>query len=215
MKGSFKYLLVAVLMICYTDLNGQFRYGQLVGINLSQLTLKRADVNFSPKITPGVHFGGYIELPVTRHIIFQPALLFTSKGSSYKSDSAFFSISPIYAEFPLNVLINFGSGTMKFTIFGGPYVAIGIGGNKLDPGGVLHNLSFGNKRTDDFKRLDIGYNIGAGLSIGGFLISAQYGMSVINLNPSGGEENEMKNRVSGITVTMPLYSKGWADSTEK
>jgi len=208
MKSIFKHTALLLIIILYsTDLKCQLEYGQVIGLNLSELALRTADIRYHPEITPGIHFGGFIRLPVTDRLAFQPALIFTAKGSSYKSDSAFFSISPIYVEIPCNFFLTVGSGAVKLTMFAGPYFAFGVGGNVLDPGKPFRNIVFGNGENDDIRRYDLGVNAGAGVNISGFLLTAQYGTSLVNLWPGKAGNNELKNMVTGITLFLPLTAK--------
>lgn len=187
-------------MVPFTNLNGQLKHGQIFGVNLSTMTLKTEGKIYNPKISPGIHFGGFFELPVTRNFVFEPALVFSAKGSVYKIDSTQFSISPIYMEVPLILSYSFGRGAIKIKLFAGPYFACGIGGNTLKTGGVFKNIIFGSGENDNLKRFDVGLNLGAGLNIKGFLICAQYGTGLVNLAPEAKADTEIKNRVIGISL---------------
>jgi len=207
MRRVLNYITVLSFAFCSATLQGQPKYGQIIGINLSSMSYTTGEKSYVPCISPGIHFGGFLELQLKKHLSFKPALIFTAKGSSYKTDSSQFSISPIYAEIPVNILVSFGSGDIKLTFYAGPYIACGIGGNSLPSGGTFQNLNFGSGAQDDIRRFDLGFNAGAGLNIRGFLVSAQYGESLINLSPPAKRDTELKNRVTGISVTMPLAGR--------
>jgi Outer membrane protein beta-barrel domain len=207
MKISLKYVLLILLMVSFNDLHGQLRYGQVFGVNLSTMTYNAMGISYKPKISGGIHFGGFLELPIAENFVFQPELLFSAKGSVYKIDSVQYSISPIYAEIPLIFSYSVGFENFKFTLFAGPYFACGIGGNTLVTGGQYKNISFGSGENDDLERFDIGLNLGSGFTIKGFLICAQYGFSLINLAPSSKAETELKNTVIGISLISSMGEK--------
>ena len=207
MKAIPKYLLVIFLLTTFQALQAQIRFGQIFGVNLATMTLKTEGKNYVPKISPGIHFGGALEIPIAGNLIFQPALLFSAKGSVYETDSVEFSISPIYLEVPVMLFYSIGSENLRLTFYAGPYVACGIGGNTLATGGQFKNISFGNGEYDDLERFDIGMNMGAGLYIKGFLISAQYGSGLTNLAPSSKADTEIKNRVIAISLITSLSGR--------
>ena len=207
MRGYLKYILVIFLMVSLTDLYGQLKYGQIFGLNLSTMSLKIDGKIYNPKISPGIHFGGFLELPVTRNFVFEPALVFSAKGSVFKTDSTEFSISPIYIEVPLIATYSFGWDVLKITLFAGPYFACGIGGNTLKTNDVFRNITFGPRANNDLKRFDIGLNMGAGLNIKGLLICAQYGKGLTNLAPEAKADTEMRNRVIGISFISSFSDK--------
>jgi len=146
-----------------------------------------------------IHFGQYFEIPFNDNFAFEPAFKFSAKGADYEIDSTDYSISPIYFEVPLNVKLKLGSGSVKVSIYGGPYIACGIGGYKIVSDGPLKDLRYGNKDYSDLKRFDIGYNLGAGISIKGFSVSVQYGVGLSDIAPVTALNTEMKNQVIGIT----------------
>ncbi|MGD0584067.1 MAG: porin family protein [Bacteroidales bacterium] len=207
MKVALKYVLVILLLVSYTDLHGQFRYGQIIGVNFATISYEKMGVSYKPTNSTGIHFGGFIELPITGRLVFQPTLLFSAKGSVYKTDSTQYSISPIYMEIPLIISYSIGSEVVKFTVFAGPYFACGVGGNTLVTGGQYKNISFGSGENDDLDRFDIGLNLGAGLSIKGFLICAQYESGLTNVSPSAKPDTEMKNKVIGISLISSFGEK--------
>jgi hypothetical protein len=207
MNSFLKYITAFFLFTFLADLNGQIRYGQIIGLNLSTMTMINEGKSYTPKISPGIHFGGAIELPLGRNFFFQPALLFSAKGSVYKIDTLQYSISPIYAEVPVIISYSFGSEVIKITLFAGPYFACGIGGNTLLTGGQFKNISYGSDVSNDLKRFDIGIYSGAGLNIKGFLICAQYEYGLTNLSPPVSADSEMKNRVLAISFVSAFGNR--------
>ncbi len=207
MKNYFKYGLAIFFFIAFTEVRGQVYPRYIFGVNLSTITMKIKGLSSRPEMPAGIHFGGSIEIPVTPNLTFQPALIFSSKGSNYKIDTIDIAISPIYIEIPLNVVYCFGSGPSRVFVFAGPYFACGVGGYKLETGKVFSYLSYGSGETRDLKPLDVGFNFGAGVNIKGFIISAQYGIGMANISPVTGGGSEMKNKVIGFSISSLFARK--------
>jgi hypothetical protein len=201
MKTFLKVSLVVFLAFTFTHLNAQVKSGFIFGINLSTMTINVPGLSSNPTTPVGIHFGRIFEIPLSRHISFQPAFLFSAKGSDYKIDTSNISISPIYIEIPVNALFCFGSEAFKVFIYAGPYFAFGMGGYKIESGAPLKDIKWGSKGNDDLKPFDVGLNFGAGINIKGFLISGQYGLGLANLSPVTSDNSEIKNKVIGISIS--------------
>lgn len=207
MKKLLRPILAILLISSFTEIDAQIRSGYVFGLNLATMTLNINGIHPYQKIQPGIHFGGVIELPVAGNLTLQPGLLFSAKGSIYKIDSVEYSISPIFLEVPVLVQYSIGSDKIKLSLFTGPYFACAIGGYKVGSDERIHGLSFGSGEEKDLRHFDIGFDFGAGINIGGFIISAQYGMGLLNLNPESKDIMEMKNKVIGLSVSSFLEKK--------
>jgi hypothetical protein len=207
MKSYIKIVIVILLFVAFPDLNAQVKPGYIFGLNLSAMTLKTEGLTYEPKISAGIHYGGYLELPVSDNFALRPNLLFSAKGSNYKTDTAEFSISPVYLEISVFAIYSIGSEVLKLSFFAGPYLACGISGYKIDSRGDMEDISYGSREYNDMKPFDFGLNFGAGLNIKGTLISVQYGKGLANLSPLSNTDNEMKNKVIGISVSSSLSGK--------
>ena len=203
MKTTLKSLLVIIMMLAFTGLQAQVKFGPKVGVNLSTMTLKSSGVSFDPKMLVGFHAGLISEIGLTDNLKLQPGILYSSKGSKYEvtlfEETFDFTMAPAFIEVPVNLMYSFGPGETKFNVFAGPYFAYGIGG-KFKSDGESEDLSFGTSEDDDMKPFDIGVNFGVGVNIKGFLISAQYGLGLANLTTEDTGDTEMKNQVIGISV---------------
>jgi hypothetical protein len=204
MKAKFKYLLPILFLAFFSDLSAQIGFRSIIGLNFATISLTSQGKTYSPRNSTGINFGGSLELPLARNLYFEPALIFSAKGSVYRTDSTEYSISPIYLEVPLILSYSFGWDAFKVTIFAGPYFACGVGGNTLMTGGQFQNIIYGSGENDDLKRFDIGLKLGGGFNIKGFLICAQYGSSLTNISPTAKVNTEMKNKVFGITLISPF-----------
>jgi hypothetical protein len=201
MKIYLKFALAILIMVSFTDIYAQIKPGYIFGLNLSTVTLKTKGISSKPKTPAGIHFGGFLEIPLSGNFVLQPGLLLSAKGSNFKIDSTEFSLAPVYLEIPVIAVYSFGSDALKISLFAGPYFACGIGGYKIQSEGGFKYLSFGSGENKDLKPFDIGLNFGAGVNIRGFMISAQYGIGLLNVLPSTAVDSEIKNKVIGISIS--------------
>ncbi|MDP2888459.1 MAG: hypothetical protein Q8P34_05750, partial [Bacteroidota bacterium] len=67
------------------------------------------------------------------------------------------------------------------------------------------NISFG--KAGDMKLFDFGLNIGAGIRMDDILVRIQYGYGLTNLDTEDSSNNEIKNRVIGISIGCMFSSK--------
>jgi hypothetical protein len=201
MKIYLKSALAILLMVSFTDAQAQIKPGYIFGLNLSTVTLKTKGISSKPETPAGIHFGGFLEIPIKGNFALQPGLLLSAKGSNFKIDSTEFSLAPVYLEVPVMVVYSFGSDAVKISLFAGPYFACGIGGYKIESEGGFKYLSFGSGENKDLKPFDIGLNFGAGVNIKGFMISAQYGIGLLNILPSTTTDSEIKNKVIEISIS--------------
>jgi hypothetical protein len=207
MKRYLKTILVIVLTVAFPVVKAQVKTGYIIGINRSSMTMKTVGVCSDQKTQTGIHFGGIFEIPVAGNLTFQPRVLLSAKGSNYKIDTVEYSISPIFIEVPVMAGYSFGSETFRVFIYAGPYFACGIGGYKIGSGGEMQSINYGEGEDNDLKHFDLGLNFGAGISIKGFRISAQYGMGLANISPVTTDDTEMKNKVIGISLSSLIARK--------
>jgi hypothetical protein len=201
MKLLLKSTMVIFLAAGLASVQAQIKSEYLFGINLSTMSVKKNGISYNPDMPVGFHFGGFFEIPVNDYFDLQPCLLFSAKGANYVIDTLDFTISPIYIEIPVNALYSFGSDHVKVSLAAGPYIAFGIGGYKIESGGALKTIRYGSGENVDLKTFDAGVNLGARLSIGGFMISLQYGIGLTNISPVASNDSEIKNQVIGISVS--------------
>jgi len=201
MKNYLKSGLVIFLTVTSMQLNAQLKSEYVFGINLSTMTVRSNGISYPAERPVSVHFGRYFEIPFNKYLFLHPSMLFSAKGTDYTHDSTDISLAPIYFEIPVNVELRFGTRTFKMSVFGGPYFACGIGGYKIVTGSELRQLRYGSGDYYDLRRFDVGYNLGTGISIKGFRISVQYGISLSNISPLRTAGSEIKNQVIGITLS--------------
>ena len=201
MNSCLKYLLAFLIVVDSFDGIAQVRTGQMVGFNFSNMELSAGGSPIKAEGATGIHYGLIFSIPANDNFAFQPGIIFSAKGSSFMLDTLDISLSPIYIEIPLNAVLSFGGDAYGVTFFTGTYFSYGIGGTKIVSGGEAKEIAFGSGDSKDLRHFDIGLNFGAGFNIKRFLISAQYGLGLLNLSPSESNSTEMQNRIIGISLT--------------
>ena len=167
---------------------------------MSTLSIKIKRENINPNSAAGIHFGGYYEIPVSKHFALQPSMIFSAKGADYKIDTITISLAPAYIELPVNALLSFDLKFAKVSFFSGPYFAYAFGGYKNETGLPFKYISYGSGENHDLRPFDIGLNFGARLMIKEYEFSVQYGLGLSNISPVRGFNTEMKNRVVGFSI---------------
>ncbi len=206
MKIFLKYAPAIFLLVSMTNIDAQIKSGYIIGLNLSTMSMNTIDKSYDQKTITGIHFGRFIVLPVKGNFTFQPGLLFSSKGSSYKIDTVRYSITPIYIEISALAAYNFGPENYKISLFGGPYLACGISG-RLDSDAETRTISFGSSDNDDLKLFDAGLDFGGGIIYKRVMLSARYEFGLTNLSPVKTDDYEIKNKVTEISLTYMLKGK--------
>jgi hypothetical protein len=206
MKNLLKFVLVICLMLVFSNMQAQVKFGPKAGLNLSTMTLSYMGVSIDPTILIGFNVGVLSEIPLSGNLSIQPAILYSTKGSKFSVMSEEMQISPSFIEIPVNVVYKFDLGSIKVFLNAGPYAAYGIGG-KVDSGGESADIVFGTEETDDMKPMDFGLNIGAGIEISRIIISANYGLGLANLAPVTTDDEEFKTKVIGFSVAYLFGGK--------
>lgn len=204
-----KTILLATIVLVFgvRQTNAQVAFGIKGGLNISNLSAKEDGTKVKLYSKQGVHIGAMVILPVSNSVNIEPAVMYSNKGAKgddkdlninlYSNES----IKINYLEVPINVSYNINlSSTDKIKpfVFAGPYLGYAFSG-KLKTGNTTINLKIGDSNNDDFKPLDYGANIGAGVRFSNFQISTQYGIGLANLEP-GASTVKIKNGVFGLSI---------------
>ena len=199
-------LLLACTLLFAIHSIAQVRFGVRAGLNLAKMVGKSFE-GVTPKILPSYHLGGVVEFGITPNFGIETGLLLSGKGTKIQEKTAFVDIdataTPIYLEMPINLLFKLDAGNVKFHFFGGPYLGVGAGGKFTTTfmgQTESENIKFGKTDDSNFSPLDYGLNVGWGVEIHRFIIRAQYGLGLANLDPKARTEGENANRVIGISL---------------
>ena len=231
LKLSAASLLVLAATLAATTASAQttFHFGLRAGGNLAQQTLpKGGEPPFfvlSSESSNSALLSGQAGLVFEARfgrLAFQPALLFSQKG--VKSAGTLALVPPAqgqysydytdwhtttrtnWLELPLNFVYT-PKIDRGFQVFGGPYVALGIGGRQISSG--LETSSGGAPRRDislnspvvygsgNYQRFDAGVNLGIGYRAGPLQLQAGYGLGLRSLFTA----TDCYNRVAQLTAT--------------
>lgn len=180
------------------------------GLNLSNLSVKddAGDQDEDFTMNPGFHLGVSVNYPITEVISFEPGLLYTTKGCQmeydYPGEDISSSINFNYLEVPLTFKATKEFNDFNLYAAAGPYVAIGLNGKlkvKYDGETESEDIDWGNdEEEDDFKRLDLGLSLGAGIEVASFLLGVSYDLGLSNISTYQEEGASIKNKVLKISV---------------
>ncbi|MEO5947675.1 MAG: outer membrane beta-barrel protein [Chitinophagaceae bacterium] len=200
------------------------------GVNLANVSITSDGTADEANMLTSFQVGVIGDISVTSFLYIQPGIVFTGKGSKTQSgqptDANYYKseVNPYYIEIPVNVVLKapIGGGA-KFFAGAGPYVAIGVAGNrKLDY--KIAGVSFSRKDKIEFsnddpttggeegagfgilKRFDYGLNGTVGIEGKSVSISANYGLGLAKLQSgtTNGEDNNNKHRVLSFTIGFRL-----------
>ena len=161
------------------------------------------------KSKTGISIGGYVNIPVTDKISFEPGLQYAQKGYTMQGDlkidalkflgaNAGAKVEAHYIDIPLLLKAELAKG---LSIYAGPQVSYLVKNNLHLNAGIL-GISLYNDRldiTDNFNRVDMGLAGGIGYKFdNGFNIKAgyDYGLSKLDKN----DNFKAYNRVAKISV---------------
>jgi opacity protein-like surface antigen len=209
MKIFVKILIVAMMLSASANTFAQV-LGVKAGLNLSNVLAKDDNKTYSDdnKMKPGFHLGVTAEIPFEEMFSFETGLLFTQKG--YKYESSFMgttyegTLNLNYIEIPLNGKVSYDMGSAKIYGLLGPYVGFGLSG-KYKNDDEDSKVDWGSDEDeDDFKRLDFGLNVGAGVEIDALTVGISYGLGLANISPYSDGGYKVNNRVLAISIGYKL-----------
>jgi hypothetical protein len=142
--------------------NASPRFGVKIGFGLSNVgkdyTLNGTSYKYES--VGGLQAGVLLQVPLSKHFIFQPEAMLSVKGTDESTDDyPSYPLRTTVIELPLNLVYKIPTKANAFTIGGGPFIALGreyysrIFSNKMDIGanvlasyewplGVLLTLSY-------------------------------------------------------------------------
>ena len=170
----------------------------------------------------GFHIGATAEFPLTEIFSLETGLLISTKGVIYKQllteeDMDFeykFNLSPLYLDIPVTAKASFdiGGGAKIYGVFG-PYAAIGLSGKIKQEESINGattseeiDIEWGSDiESSNFKRMDFGLIMGAGVELNSIQIGLNYSLGLANISPQ--TNVKVNNRVLGISVGYKFGEK--------
>ncbi len=188
-------LVSVVLITCAANMfAAEVKGGFKVGLNLSNITVKDEDIDFS--MSTGVVLGGFVDIGFTDVVSFQPELLYSMKGAEYDEMGEKLEIRIHYLEIPLLLKIGvpIENASVKPYFLVGPALAIKVS-ESIKEGGV-------EETEDQAKGFDAGVVFGGGLEFGRVSVGARYNLGFMDIDKeeAGEEGDEVKNRAISLLI---------------
>ena len=191
-----KAVILSILAAC-CSLGAAAQVGITGGWNMNNYRYESRGVQHSRSSVSGFNIGLFYRVPLSRHFIVEPVLLFSRKGAQ-NNNTAF----PVdyyrnrldYVELAVPFMYRAPiDRRMDFSIGAGPYAAL------LAHADVLTNYSNSDRRRDessigsgnpdDFSAADAGLRFGAGLRFArSIMLSASYDLGLADIAPQASDE---------------------------
>jgi hypothetical protein len=211
MKNVYKLFVVLFLLSLTSQTFAQPTFGIKGGLNFANMVAKDDDDTYSDdfKMNLGFHIGGTAEFIINEKFSFEPALLLTTKGFKMTEDGdgwkETMKLNLLYLDIPLNGKAYFDAGGMKAYGLFGPYLGIGLSGKYKytweedgDSGSETEDVEWGDE--GEFKRLDFGFTLGAGVEIKGIEVGLSYSLGLANLSPETDGGFKMNHKILSISA---------------
>ncbi len=224
MKNLVKLFVVVIAFTMTTELFAQ-NFGVKAGLNLSNMLVKDDNDTYSDdfKMNPGFHVGATAEFPFSDMLSFETGLLLSTKGYKVSEEETFMGetikmegkLNLLYLDIPLTAKAFFDIGSAKIYGVFGPYLGMGLSGKskyEATYGGETekgeYDIEWGSDEDEsDFKRLDFGLTMGAGVEIKSVQIGLSYGLGLANISPYTDGGVKISNRVLGLSVGYKFGGK--------
>jgi hypothetical protein len=168
----------------------QVEVGVKAGLTFATISESNLSPNFGNKtgFAAGVHFG----IPLGSNFMLQPEGLIIQQGASVSTTGGDGDIKLTYFQVPLNLRLNFGSGSVRPFILAGPYAAFKLSCSIDD---VLS--------TDcddiDVEGTDYGVDFGGGIRFSKLFLEARYNLGLNDVSKLE-EGFDSKQRVFVVMV---------------
>lgn len=228
-----KLARIFIFLIVFATATQSFaqKFGIKAGLNLSTVHTRfissKSALNFRlpsfNSITPGLHLGPTLEIPLSKIFSLETSLLASIKGFKYTLDASTSAtnyggkvvMNNLYIDLPITPKVTHGSGKIKYYVLAGPYIGVGIIGNSRRT-----YTEDGKTKTEDTKviwgkngdlnganRLDFGLILGLGIEIKSLQFGLNYNHGIANLSSSDNDHYTITNRVLAISVGYKFGEK--------
>ncbi len=223
-----KKVIVLVLLFVMATISTQSLQAQASirgGINIASMSANATEKNYKDYENQsifGFQFAVAMPFKISNNVAIQPELVFIQKGgkSQYVTDEKNKYISTFtsnYIEVPVSLKLGLGNTSgdgIGFYVLGGPYIGIALNGKYKNELTFLGVTSTSNKTVDysndanTEKRIDWGFNVGAGLSLGKMYLEGRYNLGINNLlddNATNSSSSAPYRRNRGIGLTVGVH----------
>ncbi|PKK35842.1 hypothetical protein BWI96_15035 [Siphonobacter sp. SORGH_AS_0500] len=174
------------------------------GGNVSSMSQALSSELDAPISKAGFHAGLGSDIPLTSsgNLTIQPTLLFVQRGyiADFKQDTRRASTTLNYLDLPVNVTLKLGNEerNTKFLLFGGGYVACGLGGKTIERESGQPQTEYSVRFNYDLQRFDYGVQGGIGVQFDFFQLSAFYQQGLANVSEMS---QNAKNQTFGLSIS--------------
>jgi len=194
MKKLIIFIAVALLFTYSADSFAQ-TFGVRGGLNMSNMLLKSDENTADTKAKVGFHIGGTAEFEITDMFSFETGLFLMTMGYKYEVLSVDYKTNLLYLNIPITAKARYELD--NFSLYGlfGPYIGLGLSGknNSVD-------IEWGSGDSDNLKRFDFGWTIGAGVEYEAFMAGLSYNLGLANIMAQTEGGYKAKNRAFLISV---------------
>ena len=188
-------LVSVVLIACAANMfAAEVKGGFKVGLNLSNITMKDEDMDFS--MSTGVVLGGFVDIGFHDVVSFQPEFLYSMKGAEYDEMGYKIEVRFHYLEIPLLLKIGvpIEDASVKPYFLVGPALAIKVS-ESIKEGGE-------EETEDKAEGFDAGVVFGGGIEFGRVSVGVRYDLGFMNISKGEGEDegDEVKNRAISVLL---------------
>ena len=226
MKKKFLVILVAV-MFTASYANAQLSVGGRLGLNLTTVSTrdfdgKKPHKDDRYKFKPGFQIGAVADYALSNELSIQPGLIFSQLGYKKKigKTDAKVVTNLNYIQLPANLMYKLDVSGFKLFAQAGPYLGIGINGKvKMWDGDgkrvKKEDIPFaeddwdkikfgGDENKHNFKALDFGFGVGAGIQFNEIQIALSHSFGLLNADHKsdfGNDKSSTRNHCFAITAT--------------
>ena len=223
-----KKVTVVILMFLMANMPSQNLQAQVSlrgGINIASMSANATEKNYQDYENQSI-FGFQLALAmpfkVANNVAIQPEIVFIQKGGksqhiTNENNKYISTFTSNYIEIPVSLKLGLGNTSgdgIGFYVLGGPYVGIALNGKYKNELTVLGVASTSEKTVDyssdtnQEKRIDWGFNVGAGLSLGKMYLEGRYNLGINNLlddNATNSSSSAPYRRNRGIGLTVGVH----------
>jgi hypothetical protein len=176
-------LVVALAAFSSASLNAQdIKFGVKGGLNFANIS---GDNTSQLEPVTAFNFGVMSEISITDKFSFQPEILFSGQGYSFKNSNKLVALN--YINVPLMAKYYLTKG---LSLEAGPQV-----------GYLISAKSEGIDVKDSFKKIDFGANVGLGYKFSnGINVGTRYNFGLSNINDTAGSSDKYRNGVAQVSI---------------
>jgi hypothetical protein len=225
-KAVLFYFMLQVAILA----RGQADIGFRGGLNLAVMQQENDILDISEqlnyRLSPGFNLGPVATFGLGKWLTLEAALLLETKGAKgsihvFADNDLSFNTWTLYLDVPVLIKAGMQAGPFEIFAVAGPYAGFGITGKiKASGGGESrsHDIVWGSDSDSDFRRMDYGAIMGAGMRFRNISFGGYFSLGIANIaSPGGGVLAEIagtedggfvvRHRVVSIAVTY-MFGKG-------